>query len=330
VVEPSVPAMARALDRLRRDPDEALRLGRKGLAFVEPLTWDGLARRLLRAGGIDPGETGRPRGASRGRRPEPAGAPALLRRDPAITVIAAPDLRADPVRAFLAGLAGESPGDVEVILVGRGPDRADLGDGHGLRLRHVPTPVAGELRALNTGIALAGAPLIAFLDRGPVPEPGRVAAMIEALRDPGVVAVRGPAGLVVRTSAARALGGFDEIFDRPRFRDDVDFDWRLSALGEVLCVPEVRVIAGSGAPASAAAGRVRGFEKDPVLFEKHPARYPGLFAAEGHYRSTPGFWDAFREGVEKYGARPPAAALATHAQVDRTLLPDWLLETAAL
>jgi hypothetical protein len=74
--------------------------------------------------------------------------------------------------------------------------------------------------------------------------------------------------------------------------------------------------------------RVRFFEKDPVLFEKHPGRYPALFFAEAHYRSTRGFWDAFRSGVRRYGTRIPAAALLHHPLAEPDAFPAWFRKLA--
>jgi hypothetical protein len=79
-------------------------------------------------------------------------------------------------------------------------------------------------------------------------------------------------------------------------------------------------------PRESAEARGLYFEKDPVLFEKHPRRYPDLFVAEGNYAKIPGFWDAFRRGLEKYEARIDAAALVTDPRVEREAIPRWLHE----
>ena len=47
--------------------------------------------------------------------------------------------------------------------------------------------------------------------------------------------------------------------------------------------------------------RAHFFEKDALLYAKHPERYRRLFEAEGHWKKTPGFWEHFRRGGEKYG-----------------------------
>jgi hypothetical protein len=76
------------------------------------------------------------------------------------------------------------------------------------------------------------------------------------------------------------------------------------------------------------AARARFFEKDPVLFEKHPKRYPDLFVAEGNYLKIDGFWEAFHHGVERYRARIDISALIDDARVRRDSIPEWMRRQA--
>jgi hypothetical protein len=46
--------------------------------------------------------------------------------------------------------------------------------------------------------------------------------------------------------------------------------------------------------------RDRFFEKDALLYKKHPDKYKELFLFEAHYKNTPGFWPNFLKGAEKY------------------------------
>ncbi|MET8681264.1 mycofactocin biosynthesis glycosyltransferase MftF [Streptomyces sp. NPDC004647] len=126
----------------------------------------------------------------------------------------------------------------------------------------------GPAAARNTGWTAATTPLIAFLDADVEPDSDWLEPLLRHFEDPDVLAVAprvrstpgrtlleryesvrssldmgttaGPvrpgsrvsyvpsAALVVRTSALRALGGFDE---RMRFGEDVDLVWRLAATG---------------------------------------------------------------------------------------------------
>ncbi|MEU5599795.1 mycofactocin biosynthesis glycosyltransferase MftF [Streptomyces sp. NPDC020298] len=126
----------------------------------------------------------------------------------------------------------------------------------------------GPAAARNSGWRLAGTELVAFLDADVVPETGWLEALLPHFADPEVVAVAprvcsrpgssalaryeqerspldlGPlpavvrpgsrvsyvptATLVVRVSALRALGGFDESM---RYGEDVDLVWRLAGRG---------------------------------------------------------------------------------------------------
>ncbi|MEV0598876.1 mycofactocin biosynthesis glycosyltransferase MftF [Streptomyces sp. NPDC050315] len=126
----------------------------------------------------------------------------------------------------------------------------------------------GPAAARNTGWAAADTPLIAFLDADVEPDPDWLGPLLRHFADPDVLAVAprvrsapgrtvlqryetarssldlGPAAapvrpgsrvgyvpsaaLIVRASALRALGGFDE---RMRFGEDVDLVWRLAATG---------------------------------------------------------------------------------------------------
>jgi hypothetical protein len=46
--------------------------------------------------------------------------------------------------------------------------------------------------------------------------------------------------------------------------------------------------------------RVQYFEKDALLFRKHPQKYRELFEFEGHWNKTEGFWEHFAAGAQRY------------------------------
>ncbi|MFJ3309350.1 mycofactocin biosynthesis glycosyltransferase MftF [Streptomyces sp. NPDC086549] len=139
----------------------------------------------------------------------------------------------------------------------------------GATVRHPAS--RGPAAARNSGWQRAGTELVAFLDADVVPEPGWLDALLPHFADPRVAAVAprvrsrpggtaleryeqerspldlGPlpavvrpgsrvgyvptAALVVRLSALRALGGFDESM---RFGEDVDLVWRLADRGQLV------------------------------------------------------------------------------------------------
>ncbi|MET7702456.1 mycofactocin biosynthesis glycosyltransferase MftF [Streptomyces sp. NPDC005485] len=139
----------------------------------------------------------------------------------------------------------------------------------GAALRH-PAP-RGPAAARNSGWRLAGTELVAFLDADVAVQPGWLEALLPHFADPQVAAVAprvrsragtsvleryeqerspldlGPlpcvvrpgsrvsyvptAALVVRVSALRELGGFDETL---RYGEDVDLVWRLAGQGSLV------------------------------------------------------------------------------------------------
>ncbi len=284
------------------------------------------------------------------------GAPTILRRPPAATVVIPSFNRPDRLQELLGRLAGQTFRDFEVVIVEQGPRASELAIDPRLAVRHVHTPVRGAVRARNTGIGLARGELIAFIDDDCLPGPGWLESLLRPFDDPEIVAVEGlvvpdrpdanprkfrivtnhgfegigfmTANLGVRRDAARRIGGFDEIFDHPHFREDTDFGWRLGELGRIPFSREAEVIhpvLTRSDERESAQERAWFFEKDPVLLEKHPKRYPDLFVAEANYLKIEGFWDAFRRGVEKYRVHLDACTLLRDERVQRNALPDWLL-----
>jgi hypothetical protein len=115
------------------------------------------------------------------------------------------------------------------------------------------------------------------------------------------------ANLMVTNEAFQRLDGFDLRFDEPHFREDTDFGWRLQGLGNVPYRNDVRVYHPAhrrDIARESSAERNKFFEKDALLYKKHPERYRDLFLAEGHWRSTPGFLEHFLLGMTKYDVRP--------------------------
>ncbi|MGW1506154.1 mycofactocin biosynthesis glycosyltransferase MftF [Streptomyces mirabilis] len=202
-----------------------------------------LAARLVRAGVVHP----------------VYGSARLTGRD--VTVVV-------PVRDHAEALARLLPAvqdAADVVVV----DDGSLRPLPGATVRHPAS--RGPAAARNTGWRLAGTELVAFLDADVVPDPHWLGPLLPHFEDPDVVAVAPrvlsvpgtsllaryeqvrssldlggaaapvrpgsrvsyvpSAALLVRASALRSSGGFDE---RMRFGEDVDLVWRLAAAGSLV------------------------------------------------------------------------------------------------
>jgi GT2 family glycosyltransferase len=116
------------------------------------------------------------------------------------------------------------------------------------------------------------------------------------------------ANLLVRSAVFQYLGGFDLQFDRPHFREDTDFGWRMLDLGEVPYASDVSVFHPAQKreiERESFEARAHFFVKDALLCEKHPERYRILCEFEQQYLRTPGFTQHVLRGFEELGKAPP-------------------------
>lgn len=201
------------------------------------------------------------------------------------------------------------------------------------------SPVKGAVRARNTGAMLAQGAIIAFVDDDCQPAEDWLLKARTYFADPAVVGVEGlihsdhlgdpawrpvtnvdfegigfmTANLLVRSGVFQFLGGFDLQFDRPHFREDTDLGWRLLELGKVPYAKDVKVFHPAQPRSNereSAAERVRFFQKDALLFRKHPEKYRQLFMAERHFEQTPGFRENLLAGFKTSGIELPGWASA--------------------
>lgn len=203
------------------------------------------------------------------------------------------------------------------------------------RLTYIHTDVKGAVRARNTAAHFSSGQYLAFTDDDCEPQPNWLKAALQAFSDPLVVGVEGfirsnhlddpawrpvtndgfegigfmTANLFVKSANFQMLNGFDPRFDRPHFREDTDFGWRLQELGSV---PYIR-LAEVFHPAQkrdvlreSLDERNTFFEKDALLLSKHPKRFKELFIVEAHHAKNLGYWKNFLHGFEKYSVAPPA------------------------
>lgn len=312
VLAGDVPAFRSALSDLAADPALRQRMAEEARACVnENYAWERISEqlgRLLQAAGQWHGK-----------------------QRPRFSVVIPSYERHGQLDELMACLACQVWRDFEVIVIDQSQmawPRADVD--HGFPLRYVHTDVKGATRARNSGAFLAMGDVIAFTDDDCRPLPDWLQEAVAFFQQPQVVGVEGliesdrlndpdwrpvtnigfegigfmTANLFVRAEHFHALGGFDLTFDRPHFREDTDFGWRLQSRGVVPYVRRVRVFHPPQPRAlerESSASRARFFEKDALLFAKHPDRYRKLFHAESHWLNTPGFRENFLRGGRKYG-----------------------------
>lgn len=238
--------------------------------------------------------------------------------------------------ALMKQLQAQVERDFEVIIVDQSHQPWDgAQENYGFLLTYYFSPVKGAVRARNTGAMLAQGEILAFVDDDCLPEcewlvnarayfndlkvvglEGRIYS--DHLNDPSYRPVSNvgsegigfmTANLFVRSSVFQYLGGFDLQFDRPHFREDTDFGWRMLDLGEVPYAEEVAVFHPAQKreiERESHAARVQFFKKDALLCEKHPERYRILCDFERHFERTPGFAEHVLSGFEELGKKPPA------------------------
>ena len=202
------------------------------------------------------------------------------------------------------------------------PDRYEF------HLRYLILDTPGATRARNVAIREASGQVVAFTDDDCEPEFEWLANAEPYFKDKEVAGLEGriesgkpgpdcpylvsnfgleglgflTANLFIRNELFRELGGFDERFDSPHFREDTDLGWRALQLGALPFAKEVRVF--HPAVERPGVGVLKRFVQDALLCHKDPARFLRLAKAEGHFR-RPGYWQAFTEGVVRHQVSVP-------------------------
>ena len=225
--------------------------------------------------------------------------------------------------------------DFEVILVDQSVARwKGAEQSYGFPLTYFHSPVKGAVRARNTGAMLAQGKLIAFVDDDCQPAEDWLLNARPYFSDPAVVGVEGlihsdhlddpewrpvtnvgfegigfmTANLMVRSSVFQYMGGFDLQFDRPHFREDTDFGWRMLDIGNVPYANNVKVFHPAqprNQERESTTERSKFFQKDALLYRKHPKRYCALFMLERHFEHTSGFKENLVQGFKRNGLEIP-------------------------
>ena len=257
-------------------------------------------------------------------------------RRPLFSVVVPSYDRHDQLDRLLRRLAEQVEVDFEVIVVdqSRVPYTGATTQ-YGFEFNYIHSEVRGAVFARNLGAFVAKGSILAFVDDDCVPDTRWLLNARRYFVDKDVVGVEGmiysdrlddpswrpvtnvdfggigfmSANLFVRQDAFQRVGGFDIRFENPHFREDTDLGWRLLDLGLLPYAEDVAVF-HPAQPRSkereSAAERVKFFQKDALLYRKHPQRYYKLFMAERHFQHTRGFRENLLAGFEANGVVVPS------------------------
>lgn len=316
VTEPTTQAFAAAIDQLQ-DADLRSLMGSEARLCVEDgYAWERISAQL---------------GCFIEARRKLAGQPL-----PLFSVVVPTYKRHDQLDELIVCLQKQIERDFEVVLVDQSAERwAGADRSYGFPLTYYHSPVKGAVRARNTGAMLAQGSILAFVDDDCQPAEDWLMKARPYFKNADVVGLEGfihsehlddpdwrpvtnvgfegigfmTANLLVRSGVFQYLGGFDLQFDHPHFREDTDFGWRMLDLGKVPYAKDVKVF-HPAQPRSkereSAVERARFFQKDALLYRKHPEKYRQLFMAERHFDRTPGFQKNLIAGFEVNGIELPA------------------------
>lgn len=257
------------------------------------------------------------------------------RSRPGFTVVVPTYERHQLLDRLMLCLEAQEESDFDVIVVDQSSERwPNANKERSFPLHYVHSEVKGAVTARNLGGHLASGHVIAFTDDDCEPMPGWLMNARRWFDDRAIVGIEGlirsdhlddsawrpvtnvgfegigfmTANLMVRNEAFQQLDGFDIAFDRPHFREDTDFGWRLQELGTVPYIADVEVFHPAqrrDIQRESLDERNKFFEKDALLLKKHPGKYRQLFFMEGHYRRTEGFWTHFQRGMDLHDVPPP-------------------------
>ena len=266
-----------------------------------------------------------------------------------------PMYRGEYITKLVEHLNKQNLKDFEVIIVDSGENRGDAI--HNLcdfKLKYLFKGDIGAAKARNIGIQYARGDIIAFTDDDCQPDAdwlmnaksyfendslvgleGYIYTDASKINDPKyrIVTNRGfegigfmTANLFIRRDIVEKIGGFDERFDKPHFREDTDFAWRAEIYGDVTFAKNVRVFHPPllrKLKGESKKDRDRFFINDALLFVKHPEKYMKLMKAEGHYKYIKNFWRFFLDGCKHINDKIPIEYMLKDPEI-RRYVPDEL------
>jgi glycosyltransferase involved in cell wall biosynthesis len=237
----------------------------------------------------------------------------------------------------------------ELIVVDSGEDHEDK---YRLicnfNLRYFHRPGLGAARARNVGIDAARGKYIAFTDDDCQPDEdwlenakkkldkenlvgleGYIYTDESKLKDPNyrIVTNKGfeelgfmTANLFIKRDILIKIGGFDERFDKPHFREDTELAWRAIQYGWIKYASDVRVFhppLPRELKGESKNNRDYFFVNDALLFSMYPERYIRLMKAEGHYKNNPNYWKYFQEGIRVMNLKVPMKYLMDDNEISQ-------------
>lgn len=299
IAEPTAQSFASSIEQLMGEAAQC-RIGQEGRTCVEDgYAWERISEQL---------------GVFLNARKRQAGQPRQL-----FSVVVPTYERHDQLEILILCLQKQIERDFEVILVDQSVERwARADENYGFPLTYFHSPVKGAVRARNTGAMLAQGAIISFVDDDCQPAEDWLLNARPYFTYPSVVGIEGlihsdhlndpewrpvtnvgfqgigfmTANLMVRSSVFQYIGGFDLQFDRPHFREDTDLGWCMQAIGSVPYAKDVAVFHPAQPrykERESTAERAKFFQKDALLYRKHPEKYKELFMKERHFEHYPGF-----------------------------------------
>lgn len=334
--EPTVGAFRAAIERLLADREryQALRAGARR-EVTQRYSWENISREL-------------------GYRLNQAYRREVLGEKPFFSVVIPTYERHDLLTRLLDQLKRQTESDFEVVIVDQSEaDYADLRRYADMDILYYKTDIRGAVKARNTGIRLCRGEVVAFIDDDCVPEKDWLKNAHTLLRRPSVVGVEGKiyadrydtaryrvvsnqnfegigfmtANLFVLRDVLEDIGGFDEAFDNPHFREDTDLGWRARRLGKFPYAADVRVLHPSHRRTNqreSAEERNKFYVHDPLMLKKHGREFVSLMVAEGHYKEQI-YWEYFEQGMARHDVDPALLKLiARDNRIDKSALPKSL------
>ena len=266
-----------------------------------------------------------------------------------------PMYRGEYITKLVEQLNQQTFKDFEVIIVDSGEDRGD--DLHNLcdfKLKYLFKGDIGAAKARNLGIEYARGDIIAFTDDDCQPDADWLKNAKSHFENDSLVGLEGyiytddskindpkyrivtnsgfegigfmTANLFIRRDIVEKIGGFDERFDKPHFREDTDFAWRAQNYGAIPFAKNVRVFHPPllrKLKGESKKDRDRFFINDALLFVKHPEKYIKLMKTEGHYKNIKNFWGFFLDGCKHIDDKIPIEYMLKDTEISR-YVPDEL------
>jgi len=249
---------------------------------------------------------------------------------PKISVVVASYERHDKLVRLIHKLNSQKFSDFELIIVDQSSEKANFDDlKTKYSLCYIHTSVRGAVKARNTGVFFSKGEIIAFTDDDCEPDNDWLLNAETYFENEEVMGVEGlifsdhvddenyrtvsnegfegigfmTANLIVRHDVFNRVDGFDERFDNPHFREDTDLGWRIQKFGIIVFAKNVCVFHPAHKRTIVRESlyeRNKFFEKDALLFQKHPKKYIELMHFEIHHIKTRNYWDHLLHGAKKH------------------------------